>query len=317
MNAKEGGAFLTRGQAEKVIFTTEKSPKEKIDMLQKTCRVYVCGKDKVDLNHALSILYELGIRTLMVEGGGELIASFFKEDLVDEINLKIGNMILGGRTAPTLCDGDGFTQETAKKVKIVSVTPKENYIILNCKVEHPELIDILDALGQSTGQVCTREEVHKRGLWHKEVAVWIANDNNELLFQKRSQNKVTNPGKWALCAGHVCVVESSVMTAIKEAYEELGLMMHEKDLTFFTTTRVSEKGIDGIENNFFGDMFFYRTNKDISEFVIQKEEVDKIKYIGYGELKAQIQNNNEDYVFKNNSISKTVFAELDKILVSD
>ncbi len=70
----------------------------------------------------------------MVEGGGEIIYSLLKENLVDEINLKIGNLILGGRDAPTLVDGAGFTQETAKKVEIFKLIRKENYIILKCKL---------------------------------------------------------------------------------------------------------------------------------------------------------------------------------------
>lgn len=68
------------------------------------------GKDRVDLSDLMKNLYERGIRTLMVEGGGEVIASFFENKLVDKYCVFIGSMIIGGRTAPTPADGDGFTQ---------------------------------------------------------------------------------------------------------------------------------------------------------------------------------------------------------------
>jgi 2,5-diamino-6-(ribosylamino)-4(3H)-pyrimidinone 5'-phosphate reductase len=47
----------------------------------------------------------------MVEGGGTLIWALFEADLVDELTSFVGNMIIGGRTAPTLADGEGFIRE--------------------------------------------------------------------------------------------------------------------------------------------------------------------------------------------------------------
>ena len=46
-----------------------------------------------------------------VEGGGELIFSLFEAELVDELTVYVGSMIIGGRGAPTLADGDGFVDE--------------------------------------------------------------------------------------------------------------------------------------------------------------------------------------------------------------
>jgi 2,5-diamino-6-(ribosylamino)-4(3H)-pyrimidinone 5'-phosphate reductase len=44
----------------------------------------------------------------MVEGGGELLSSLFAAGLVDELTLYVGSMLIGGRDAPTLVDGEGF-----------------------------------------------------------------------------------------------------------------------------------------------------------------------------------------------------------------
>ena len=49
-----------------------------------------------------------------------------------------------------------------------------------------ELIDVLDENGVKTGEVLTRKEVHKRGLWHRAIAVAIINEQNEILIQQRS-----------------------------------------------------------------------------------------------------------------------------------
>lgn len=92
------------------------------------------GEKKVDLKKALETLYELGVKKFLVEGGGELIFSLLKNNLVDEINLKIGNLIIGGRETTTFCDGDGFGMPSFKKVKFVKVIKKPNCLILKLKV---------------------------------------------------------------------------------------------------------------------------------------------------------------------------------------
>lgn len=46
-----------------------------------------------------------------------------------------------------------------------------------------ELIDVLDENGVLTGEVLTRSEVHKKGLWHRSIVVAIVNEKNEVLLQ--------------------------------------------------------------------------------------------------------------------------------------
>lgn len=49
-----------------------------------------------------------------------------------------------------------------------------------------ELIDVLNENGIKTGEILTRGEIHRRGLWHRTIAVAIVNENNQILIQKRS-----------------------------------------------------------------------------------------------------------------------------------
>ncbi|MBT4722876.1 2,5-diamino-6-(ribosylamino)-4(3H)-pyrimidinone 5'-phosphate reductase [Candidatus Falkowbacteria bacterium] len=131
---KMNGDFLNKGDGEVIIFTTKKSSLNNIKKMKEKAAVFVYGKEKVNLRKAVSKLHELGIKSVMVEGGGELIYSLLKDDLVDEINLKIGDLIIGGNTAPTLCDGLGFTGKTAKRVRLVKVDRKKSYLTLKYKV---------------------------------------------------------------------------------------------------------------------------------------------------------------------------------------
>lgn len=85
----------------------------------------------------------------------------------------------------------------------------------------PEMIDVLDENGIKTGQIASRDEVHKKGLWHRCIVVAILNDKNEILLQQRSQEKLTHPGKWDLAAaGHVDAGEDALSAAMRETTEE-------------------------------------------------------------------------------------------------
>ncbi len=71
--------------------------------------VFRAGEDRVDIPTLLSHLYDKGIKKLLVEGGGEVVWSFFEEGVVDVFSIFVGNMIVGGRSAPTPVDGEGFS----------------------------------------------------------------------------------------------------------------------------------------------------------------------------------------------------------------
>ncbi|AKH98131.1 2,5-diamino-6-(ribosylamino)-4(3H)-pyrimidinone 5'-phosphate reductase [Halanaeroarchaeum sulfurireducens] len=95
--------------AETYILTSEATTDEYRRSLEEgDATPIVAGSDRVDLGAAFEALAAHGIESIMVEGGGELIFSLFAADLVDELRVYVGSMIVGGRGAPTLADGDGF-----------------------------------------------------------------------------------------------------------------------------------------------------------------------------------------------------------------
>lgn len=79
------------------------------------------GKGRVDIEQLLSYLYSKGVRKLLVEGGGEVIWSFFKGGLIDRYCVYIGDFILGGRDAPTPVEGDGFPDHLPFCLKLIGV----------------------------------------------------------------------------------------------------------------------------------------------------------------------------------------------------
>ena len=86
-----------------------------------------------------------------------------------------------------------------------------------------ELLDVLDENGNLTGRAEERKIVHEQGLWHIHVGVWIMNQKGELLFQKRSPNKIINPNKWTRTGGHVDSGETPIKGIQRETEEEIGV----------------------------------------------------------------------------------------------
>jgi 2,5-diamino-6-(ribosylamino)-4(3H)-pyrimidinone 5'-phosphate reductase len=95
------GSYLLVSEAAPTDFVAE--------MEGRSATVIVAGDQRVDLAAGLAELEAAGIDRLMVEGGGELIFSLFEAGLVDELSVFVGPTVIGGREAPTLADGEGFT----------------------------------------------------------------------------------------------------------------------------------------------------------------------------------------------------------------
>ena len=134
------GRFMTFGPARRIIYTTARSSSQQLERLHAAgAEVFVLGDQRVNMVSALESLYDLGVRTLFVEGGGTLIAELFRLCLVDDLILYIGAKIFGGASAPTLVDGPGFLPEDAPRLNLVSVEAFDNEggILVHYNVKSP------------------------------------------------------------------------------------------------------------------------------------------------------------------------------------
>ena len=136
---KMDGDFLTAGPARRLIYTTKLTPPETIARLEKArAQIFVAGEEYVDIIAMLESLSNQGICTLMVEGGGTLIAELFRLNVVDEVFIYIAPRIFGGASAPTLADGPGFLAEQAPRLKLDSVEKfdEDGGILIHYTIPH-------------------------------------------------------------------------------------------------------------------------------------------------------------------------------------
>lgn len=178
-----------------------------------------------------------------------------------------------------------------------------------------ELIDVLNENGVKTGEVLSRREVHKKGLWHRAIVVAIINENNEILLQQRSANKEKNANMWDISvAGHISAGQDSLSAAAREINEEvsvnLGYNVDIKDFRYMYSFRKEQIfREDFIERQFY-DFFILRKNDlKIENIKVQESEVQAIKFCSMTELRELIVNNQvvkreevyselENYIFK-------------------
>lgn len=159
-----------------------------------------------------------------------------------------------------------------------------------------ELLDVLDENGNKTGEVEERSEVYRKGLWHRSSHIWIINDNNELLVQRRNPYKATFPNLWAISvAGHVDSGETSVDTAIRELKEEVNLDVDPSELEFLFTIKRETPYKDSFLR-VFDDVYLLRKNIDCEQTKLQVEELTDIKYVYYEYLEDIFKEGDKDYV---------------------
>ena len=110
---------ILNSDASTIIAVTEFASSESIEELNDKAEVFVCGKERVDLNLLMEKLASNGVETLMLEGGSTLNYSMLIEGLVSEMRVCISPIITGGMDAKTLADGDGVDyMKDAIKLKL-------------------------------------------------------------------------------------------------------------------------------------------------------------------------------------------------------
>ena len=173
-----------------------------------------------------------------------------------------------------------------------------------------EFIEIYTENGEPTGEKLLKSEIHKGGLIHATIHLWIFCCKNEILIQKRSKNKKINPGIWDVSvAGHVKYGENFLDAVIRESIEEVGVVINKTKLkkigVFF-----NEETHNTLIDREFHHTYIYRTTPDKINLDFKNNEVDKLKFITYNEMKQLINNSNEYFVGSNKNYYNCVMEEI-------
>lgn len=149
-------------------------------------------------------------------------------------------------------------------------------------------IQIVDEKDQLIGHKYRNEIDYNKDIY-RSTALWLENSQGEFLIAQRKLTKDKDPGKWGpAVAGTVDEGETYESNIYKEAEEEIGLT----GVDFQPKTKLREN----IPRKQFIQVYFTKFDKDLSNFKIQKEEVEQIAWIPKNELIADIKGNPKKYV---------------------
>jgi isopentenyldiphosphate isomerase len=153
-----------------------------------------------------------------------------------------------------------------------------------------EIIDILNEnTGEKTGETISKNEAHKKGIWHGSIHVLIVNnDKTKTLLQKRCADKKLYPNTWDIAVGgHISAGEDDLTSAKRELEEELGL--NPEILKIEKVDRVPEMlNNNGIQSNEYVSIFVVYKDIEIKDIKLQVEEVSEAKWCSKEELNSLI-----------------------------
>lgn len=142
-----------------------------------------------------------------------------------------------------------------------------------------EKVDIYDRKREKIGIEKERNSLQK-GEYRISAHIWIVDENNKLLIQKRSLTEDKFPGMWSQTGGGVLAGESSLDTVIRETKEELNVEAGKDEITFIGSY-IRKKDIV--------DIWLVEKDINISDLKLQEEEVAEAKLVTFDEFDKMIE----------------------------
>ena len=145
-----------------------------------------------------------------------------------------------------------------------------------------EIFDLYDENRMKTGETMIRGDLEPDGRYRLVVHIIIFNSKGEMLIQQRSSNKSSNANMWDFSVGG-CVVagETPLQGAQREVFEELGVSVEfERKIPGFTI----------VFKHKFDDFYIINKDIDIKDIVLQKDEVQAVKWVSKEEVLNLLRN---------------------------
>lgn len=141
------------------------------------------------------------------------------------------------------------------------------------------MLEIVDEQGNVVGKA-TREEIHQKGLLHREIHVWLYTPQGEIIFQHRAKDKETFPDMLdATVGGHVEPGDSFEATALKEMEEETGIKAKAEDLRLVKIVRSDYSDpATNKRNNTIRKVFAYKYVGDKNGLKIEKGKSEGFEF---------------------------------------
>ncbi len=170
-------------------------------------------------------------------------------------------------------------------------------------INSDEMLFVVDENNNPT-QPQPRGLVHKTGLWHRTVHIWITDNRGHLLCNKRSSKKDQSASVWAGgIGGHTLSSANSFDTALSEIKEEMGVVIDPKNISeimTFKNSKVME----------FQTIYIMIWTGDIYSLKAEADEIEQFRWFDIRYIYDAIQDqNNHEWVKESNPYAIQFFEK--------
>ena len=135
-------------------------------------------------------------------------------------------------------------------------------------------------------------EAHEKALLHRAFSVFTFNEKGQLLLQQRASDKYHSPLLWTnTCCSHQRNGETSLEAGKRRLQEEMGFTCDLEEVFSFIYKAPFDNGLTEHELD---HVMVGRYNENP---IINKDEVESFKWMTLEEVKDDIENNPQIYVF--------------------
>lgn len=179
-------------------------------------------------------------------------------------------------------------------------------------------LNIIGENGEIIGEE-TREHIHRNGLLHREVHVWLYTPKGEIIFQHRGKDKDTYPDLLdATVGGHVEIGADYESAALTELKEETGIRATKDNLAFIQMMRSKTYDqVTGMTNNVIRAIYAYRYDGEVGDLKMEKGEALGFEVWSFEKIFNISDENRKRFIPK--ILEKEVlgiFRKIEKLLLS-
>lgn len=142
-----------------------------------------------------------------------------------------------------------------------------------------ETWDVYDKNRNKTGRTILRGDGLSEQEYHFAVDIWIMNEANEILLQKRSALKEAGAGLWCCTGGAAIAGEDSAQSCRREMTEELGVA---------PCMEMAQIVLNDTRGRCHKDVWLIRQSITPEEFHLQAEEVDDVRWVSIEQLEKEM-----------------------------
>ncbi len=182
--------------------------------------------------------------------------------------------------------------------------------------EEIEIVNYYNDNYEKIGTISRKEGI-KQNLLLEAVQLWIINPyTKQVLMQKRSHNKVNDASMVDVSSsGHVKSTETPIQAILRETFEELSLkpeelaqQLQKMMIVECDFTKLGRKG------RYFTHEYVAYLEHPLSYYTKQNEEVDKLFFMNYEELKEKIRNKEQNIRIPHTKETDELLYKIDESL---